>query len=186
MPAFAHPADFPGGAFRVGDEAIKQGGFAHPGVADEGADLARDVLAEFVQGVADAGGEDLYVEIAELGGEGAGVGEVGFGEADQRGEAADEGGDEGAFHEAGARRWIGHGADDQQVVRIGHDDPLERVRVVRSAAQNGGAVFEPHDARQGVLLAGGIADHTDVVSDDYVGAPHLAGAHAGDEGAIFV
>ena len=85
-------------------------------MADKGADVACDVLCERIQRVVYTGGEHLDVKVAELGSEGAGIGEVGLGEHEQRVHAGVVGRDEAAVDEARARLGVGEG---------GHDDELE-------------------------------------------------------------
>ena len=54
---------------------------------------------------------------------------------------------EGALDKPGARRRIGHGGDDEHLVRIRHHDALIRVGVIGRAPEDGGALFEFHYAR---------------------------------------
>src|SRR5699024_1403077 len=183
VPALADAADHPGRAVRAGHEPVDQGGFADAGVADQGGDFAADSVEERFDVVVDAADFHGDFQGRELGGELRGVGQVGFGQAQDRPDAAGEGGDERAFHEAGARGRVGHGDDDEQQFRVGHDDALEGVVVVGGAAQDAGAVLQLHDARQRALVAGGVADDADAIADLDGGAAHFAGAHAGDHDA---
>ena len=154
-------------------------------MADDGGKLAGDAVQQGVEVVGDAGVEDVHVKVREFLFEGTGVAEVGLGQAHDRGDSTDEGGDEGALDKAGAGRGISHRADDEEEVRVGDDDALVRVRVIGGAAQFGGAVFAADDAGEGVFAATGVTHHTDAVAHFDGGAAQFAGAHADNAGAVF-
>ena len=113
VPALADARDPPGRPFRLGDKAIHQGGLAHSGVAQQGGDPVGQHGHHCVEPVAATGGDDLQVKVGELRGERPGRGEIGFGQAQNWLQAAGVGRDQGAFDQAGARRWVGQRDDDQ-------------------------------------------------------------------------
>ena len=59
-----------------------------------------------------------------------GGGQVGLGQAEQRGQPGVEPGHQDAVDHPGPRRGIGEGGDDHQLVGVGHDRSLVRVVVV--------------------------------------------------------
>jgi len=153
-------------------------------VADECGDVAVDVLAHRLEPVFDAGFHHRDVEIGELGREGRWVREIRFGQAQDGVDIAHKGGDQGALDKPGARWRIGHGSHDEHLVRISDHDALISVSVIGSAPEDGGALFQLHNARKGVLLTGGIAYDADAVAHLDGGAAELAGAHCGNAWAI--
>ena len=88
--------------------------------------------------------------------------------------------DQTAVDQPGARLGVGEGGDDGELVGVGDDHALVRVVVVRRAAQHRGALLDPHDAGEGVLLAGQIADDGDPVADHRGLAAQFAGLHRHD------
>ena len=151
---------------------------------NERGDVAVDVLAHRLEPVFDAGFHHRDIEIGELGREGGRIREIGFGQAQDGVDIAHKRSDEGALDKPGARRRIGHGGNDEHLVRIRHHDALIRVSVIGRAAEDGGALFQLHNARQGVLLAGGIAHDAHAVAHLDGGAAQLTGAHGGDPRAV--
>src|SRR5699024_9278741 len=76
---------------------------------------------------------------------------------------------------------VGEGGNDDELVGVGDDDPLDGVGVVGGAPQHGVALLDAHDPRQRVPPPGGVPDHADAVADDDRGAAELSGAHGGDD-----
>ena len=113
--------------------------------------------------------------------EGRRVGEVGLGEHEQGLHAGVVGGDQAAVDQPGARLGVGQGGDDDELVGVGHEDPLDRVGVVGGAPQHRTARRHPHDAGQAAVGAGRVADEEDVVADDDALAAELAGPHGDDD-----
>ena len=72
---------------------------------------------------------------------------IGFGQAQDGVDIAHKRSDEGALDKPRARRRIGHGGDDEHLVRIRHHDALIRVGVIGRAPEDRGALFEFHYAR---------------------------------------
>src|SRR5699024_2345345 len=58
--------------------------------------------------------------------------------------------------------------------------PLGLVVVVGAAPQEGAALLDPHDAGEGAVASGGVADEPHQVAGDDGGAAQLPGAHRGD------
>ena len=182
MPALADAADHPDGPLRVRHEHVDQGRLADPGVPDQRGDLVAQHLPQLVGVLVGAGDHDRQVQLGVLGGERAGIGEVGLRQAQHRLEPAGVGGDEAAVDEAGPGDRVGERGDDHQLVGVRHDHPLVGVGVVRGAAQHAGALRDADDAGEGVVGAGDVADEVDVVADDDRDPAHLAGAHRDDAG----
>ena len=180
MPALADPGHHAGGPLCLRHKTIDQSGFAYPGMADERGEPAGEDGGDLVERVVAAAEHDRQVEIGEGSGEFGGIGEIGLRQAQDRCQAADVGGGQRAFHESGARWWIGQCGDDQQLVGIGHHDAFIRVGVVGGAAQHGGAVGDLDDARQRVRPTGQIADHRHLIADDDRRAAQFPCAHRGD------
>src|SRR5215475_6481626 len=78
------------------------------------------------------------------------------------------------------RRRVGQRADDDHLVGVGDDDPLDRVGVVRRAAQRGGPRGDPHHPRERARRARCVPGQRHLVADDNAPPAQLAGAHRGD------
>ncbi len=75
---------------------------------------------------------------------------------------------------------IGGRHHDHQLVGVGDDGPLDRVRVVGAAPQQGPAVLDLDQPGQGVGLAADVADQGDEVAGHYGVAAQFAGAGGDD------
>jgi len=95
----------------------------------------------------DAGFHHRDIKISKLSRERLRIREICFSQAQDRVDIAHEGGDEGPLDKPGTRWWIGHGGDDEHLVRIRHHDALVGVGVIGGAPKNGGALFQLHYAR---------------------------------------
>ena len=62
----------------------------------------------------------------------------------------------GTVNEAGARLRVRRSNHNHQLLSIRHDHALRRVGVIGATAQNRGALAQTHNARQGILRAGGV------------------------------
>ena len=180
-----------GRAQRVGDQGVDERGLADPGVSDEHGHPAGQGVADAVEtvdrvraGVAGGHGRDDHGHAEGLVGlaQRSGVGEVRLGQAQQDVHAGVVGGDDAAVDHAGPRLGVREGGHDDQLVGVRHDDPLDRVRVVRGAAQHGRALGDAHDARERACRARRVADDVDEVTAHHAVA-QLPGAHA-DDGAL--
>ena len=84
--------------------------------------------------------------------------------------------------------WRGGGSasavDDDQLIGVGDDHPLDRVVVVRGAAQHGAALVDRDDARQRALVARDVADDAYPVADDHALAPERPRLHRGDHACV--
>src|SRR6185437_1830228 len=78
-----------------------------------------------------------------------------------------------------AWRWVGQRSHDQQLLGIGHYDPLEGVGVIGRAAQHAGPLLDPDDPGEPVRFAADVADQPDPVTHHHRGAPELTGPHRG-------
>ena len=71
-------------------------------------------------------------------------------------------------------RRVGQRDDDDELLGVGDDRPLDRVGVVRGAAQQGPPFGDGDDAGERVGAAGGVAGELDPVADDHRGPPDVA------------
>ena len=71
-----------------------------------------------------------------------------------------------AFVELAARLGVGQCGDDHQLVGVGHDDPLDRVVVVRRAPQHARAGLHLDDPGEASVGAADVADQADEVAGD--------------------
>ena len=116
--------------------------------------------------------------------EGAGVGEVGLGEHEEGFHAGVVGGDQAAVDEPRSRLRVGQGGDDDELVGVGHEDPLDRVGVVGGAAQHRRAWGDAHDAGEAPVGAGGVTHEVHGIADDDALAAELTGPHGDDDVAL--
>ncbi len=163
-------------------QRVDQGRLADPGVSDEGGDPVVQQLAHTVRGVTVlqllATGHDVRdaergVGLQEL----VRRGQVRLGQHQERAEPAVVRRDQAAVDHARAGLGIGERGDDGQLVGVGHDHPLEGVVVVRRAAQHRRTRTDPHDAGQGVLVAGEVPDERHPVAHHRCLAAEFAGLH---------
>ena len=105
--------------------------------------------------------------------------QVGLGQAEQRPQTGVVRRHQAPVDQPRPRLRVGQGRDDDELVGVGHDDPLERVGVVGRAAQRRGARLDPDDPGQGVRRAGHVADQCHPVADDDAAPTELAGLHRG-------
>ena len=89
--------------------------------------------------------------------------------------------DEAPVDHPRSRLRVGQRRDDDELVGVGDDDPLDGVGVVGRAAQHRPALLDAHDAGQAVRAAGEVADERDVVADDDALAAELARLHRRDD-----
>ena len=143
--------------------------------------LLGDQLGDPLQRIGSSRRDDRQVQASELRGERPWVGEVGLGETQNGGEATGVGRDQRALDESGARWWVGQRDHDEQLIRIGDDDPLGRVGVIRGAAQHRSAFFSSDDPRERVRPSRYVTDDPHLVADHDRCPAELAGAHRGDD-----
>ncbi len=79
---------------------------------------------------------------------------------------------------------VGEGGDDDELVGVGDDDALDRVVVVRGAAQRGGALDDLDDPGQRAVGAGDVADDAHAVAHDDALAAQGARLHRHHGGAV--
>ena len=79
---------------------------------------------------------------------------------------------------------FGEGRDDDELVGVGDEHPLDGVGVVGRAAQHGLARRDPHDAGQAAVDAGRVTDEVHLVADDDALAAQLPGPHRDDDPAV--
>ncbi len=177
--------DHADGAQGVRDEGVDDRRLADAGVPDEHADPPGERVTHRVEpddraARATRGDDVAHRERRVLLEERCGVGDVGLGQQEQGLHAGVEGGDEAAVDEAGAGFGVGQGGDDDELVGVGHEHPLDGVGVVGGAAQHGDAGGDPHDPGQAALGTGGVADEVHLVTHDDALATELAGPHRRD------
>ena len=162
--------DHAGRSQGVGDQAVDEGGLAHAGVPDEDADPVDQLLLQGLEALEArlaGGGDDASdVERCVVGHERVGVGEVGLGEHEQGIHPGVVGRHQAPVDHPRTGLGVGQGGDDDELVGIGDDDPLDRVGVVGRAAQRRAPRSEADHPGQAVGVAGGVADELDVVADD--------------------
>jgi hypothetical protein len=73
--------------------------------------------------------------------------------------------DQGAVDQARLRLGVGECGDDDQLLGVGDDHPLDRVVVVRRTAQGGDPLAHFDDPGQRPVVARGVADHAHPVAD---------------------
>jgi len=123
-------------------------------VADQRGELVVQSGCQFGQILALPGEDHGHIEIGEGGGELGRIGQVALRQAQDGLEPAYVRGDQGAFDEPGARRWVCQRGDHQQLLGVGNDDPFVGIGVVGRAPQYGAALCHPDDACEGVDFAG--------------------------------
>ncbi len=143
--------------------------------------LLGDQLRDPLQRIGSSRRDDRQVQPCELRGERLGVGEVGLGEAQNGGQATRVGGDQRALDEADARGWIGQRDHDEQLIRVGDDDPLGRIGVICGTPQYRSAFVASDDPRERVGPARYVADDPHLVADHDRCPAELPGAHRGDD-----
>ena len=167
--------------FASGTSALTSVDLPTPGVPDEDGLVADELGRDDVErDVVAAAREDREVEAGEVREELGRVGQVGLRDAEHRADAGVVGGDEVAVDEADARLGVGRGHDDEHLVGVGDDDALDGVGVVGAAAEQRGARLDAHDAGEGALVAGRVADDVDAVAGDDGLLAQLAGARRRD------
>ncbi len=119
-------------------------------------------------------------ETAELFGERFRRGQVGLGQAQDRCQPTGVRGDQRPVDESGAWRRVGQCHHDQQLVGVGDHHPFGGVGVIGGAPQHRSPRSAPHDAGQGVVATGQIADDVDIVADDDRRAAQFPRPHGGD------
>ncbi|AMD54433.1 hypothetical protein ATO49_09055 [Mycolicibacterium fortuitum subsp. fortuitum DSM 46621 = ATCC 6841 = JCM 6387] len=162
--ALADAGHFARGSVRLRDKTIHQCGLAHAGMSEEHGDLVGEQGSDRVERIFSARRDDGEVQIFELCGERFGRGQIGFRQAQHRGEPAGVRGDQSSFDESGARRRVGQGHHDQQLVGVGDHHPFGRIGVIGGAAQHCSALTAAHDPGQRVRATGQVADDVDVVA----------------------
>ena len=149
-------------------------------MSEQHGDLAGEQLCHREQGIIDTRGDHRQVQIRELLGERLRRGQVRLGQAQNRRQAAGVGGDQRPVDQAGAWRRVRQRHHDQQLVRVGDDNSFGGVGVIGGASQHRTSRTPAHDAGQGVVASGQIADDVDIVADDDRRAAQLASSHGGD------
>ena len=186
-PATGDVVDDARGPQGEGDQGVDEGALADARVADEDADPARERLAQRVEPVGRAvvpGGDDVRDrERGVLLEERRGVGEVGLGEHEQRLHPGVVRRDEAAVDQPGAGLGVGQGRDDDELVGVGDEHPLDGVGVVGGAAQHGRSRGDAHDPGEAAVGAGRVADEVHLVADDDALAAELARPHREDDPA---
>ena len=150
--------DVPDLAVGVRHQRVDQRGLAHPAVADEHADPSRELVLELGQVAALAGHHPRHSQRAVGGEQCLGVGEVGLRQAQQRPHPGVVRRHQGAVDQPGPRLGVGERGDDDQLVGVGDEHPLDRVVVVGGAAQHGRTFVHLDDPGQRALGAGHVAD----------------------------
>ena len=139
----------------LGHERVHERRLADAGVPDEHRRVADERRADPLEGhLVLRAREDLEVEALEVREELGRVGEVGLGHDEQRADAGIQRRDEVAVDEPLARLRIGGGHDDEHLVGVGDDDPLDLVGVVGAAPQQRRALLDADDAGERALVAG--------------------------------
>ena len=149
-------------------------------MAKQHGDFPDQQVRDGVQRVVAAGGDHGQIEVGELLGERGGGREVGLGQAQDRYQPAGVGRDQRSIDQAGARRRVGQGHHDQQLIGVGDDDPLGGIVVIGGAPQHCSPRPTPDDAGQGIRPTGKVANHVDVVADDDRCAAQFSCPHRGD------
>ena len=132
----------------VGHQGVDQRGLADAAVAEQDAGPVGEALADLGEVGSSLRHDVGHTQRAIAGQQRLGVRQVGLGQAEQRVHAGVVRRDERAVDQP--RTWLGVGqrGDDDQLVGVGHDDPLDRVVVVGGTAQHGRALVDGHDAGQ--------------------------------------
>ena len=183
-PAARHPVHAAHCAVRVRRQGVDEGRLADTGVADQHRELAAQRLRQPVgaAGAPAPGHDHVEVEVRVGADQRPGVGQVRFGQDQDGAQPRLVGGHEAAVDHARARRRVGQGDDDAHERRVRHDRLLApRVGgVLQAAAQHGGALLDPDDARQGPGRARQVSREAHPVAHDDAAAPDLLGAHPHD------
>ncbi len=115
MASLADSGHDAGGACGVGDEPIHQGGFTHPGMADQRRHTALQQRGQLGEIVALSGEHHRNGEVREVRGELVWIGQVALRQAQYRGQPARVRGHQRALDKTGTGRRIGQCDHDQQV-----------------------------------------------------------------------
>ena len=115
------------GPRRVRDAAVDQRGLAHARMPDQHRDAARRAARRARRAAVAAGDDHGHLQLAVRRRERLGIAEVGLGEAQHRREAARVRRDQAAVDEARARHRVGHRRDDDELLGVGHHQPLDGV-----------------------------------------------------------
>ena len=163
-----HLIDMTGRAVGRRHQGVDEGGLSDSGVADENRGVPDEFGADRIdRHLAACTGEHPQIEPVEMGQERRGVGEVGLRDDEKRADAGIQSRHQIAVHQAGAGLGIGRGDDDEHLVGVGDDDPLDLIGVIGAAAQERRALDDADDAGQSPLRAGRIAhDACQVAGDD--------------------
>ena len=159
-------------------QRVDQRRLADAAVADQHAGAARRARSRSSRQVAAALGHDpRHAERAVGREQGLRVGEVGLGEAQQRPHPGVVRRHQRAVDQPRPRLGVGQRGDDDQLVGVGDDHPLDRVVVVGGTAQHGGALVDLDDPGQAAVGARDVADDADPVADDHALAAQRPGLH---------
>ena len=167
-------------AVGVRHQRVDEGGLAHAAVTEEHAGAALQPVAQLRQVAALVGDHPRHPERPVGHQQRLGVGQVRLGEAEQGLHPGDVRRHQRAVDQPGARLGVGEGADDDELVGVRHEDPLDGVVVVRAAAQHRAAVGDLDDAGQAPVVAGHVADDAHPVADDHGLAAERSRLHRGD------
>jgi hypothetical protein len=182
VPALADAGDLPDGPGGVGHQLVDQRRLAHARLPEQHAGAPRQAREQRLHaGAALAGDHRLdperRVERQQL----VGRCQVALGQAQQRRQAAVEGGDQAPVDQPRAGHRVGQRRHDHEHLGVGHHRPLDRVGVVRGAAQQRRPLLDAHDAPQGVGPARQVADDGHPVADDHGAPAQLACPHGREQ-----
>ena len=183
-PPTSHIVHLAGGPACLRHKGIHQCRLADPGVSDEDADPPGEGLTQGIEAVGEVGPGRHEMPHAERGivcEEVVGGGQVGLGEHEQRLHSCVVGGDEAPVDHAGTRFGIGEGRDNDELVGVGDDDPLDGIGVVGCPPQDRRTLMDAHDACEGVRAAPGVTDEPDAVADDDPLATEFTSPHGQDD-----
>ena len=166
------------------DQRVDQRGLADAAVPDQHAGVPAQRGAHLLEVAAALGDDPRHAQGAVGRQQRLGVGEVGLGEAQQRRHARVVRRHEGPVDQARPRLGVGQRGDDDELVGVGDDDPLDRVVVVGGTAQRGGALDDLDDPGQRAVGARGVADDADPVAHHDALAAQGAGLHRHHGGAV--
>ena len=184
MPALPDAADLTDGPEGVRDELVDQRRLADPGLAEQHRHLALQAIPECVDARPVPGDERLDAQRLVQRQQLVGRREVALGQAEQRDQPPVVRRDEAPVDQPWPWHRVGQRGDDDEHLGVGDDGPLDRVGVVRGAAQQRGPRLDPDDPAESVGAAAELADQGHPVAGDDGPATQLAGPDAGDQHVV--